>query len=586
MMDELPIRGLTLAFGIRVPGIRISTRGVRIGPRMANVRVGRRGVGASVGPRFARASVGSRGVTVGSGIGPVRVSNRGVQLSGGIGPVRASAGTDRASAEAGLGPFWLGASGRKRRYRSTASRTRSQSHTSEVRNLYGDSRARPKAANSYSDYRAGLAAAGVQRRNKFEIHDAAMQAWMMDLAPLVDLARPYPKAQKPAIPALPDKHEIRKSAVTDLRDAGALSWWPPRRNEAIMCRVAEIRGELRFESVVLKALVEEAFTRFDNLDPAMNLIVLQASFADNAGTAAPIDLDGDHLLVLMSYPLVEDAVWPEVGVFEGDRFTVKKRTKKQTVERYQRNLMCHAAATAKEAFCVQPCLGTVSVVVVPERPGGRLADLPVILGAKFQREEMLRAATISDTSWVRTWDSGLETWDSPDDNDYDESGGVVEGFIEGFSGVSQQGPDPRQAAWESRAGAAARAVSSFLAHSAGIQKTANDTINELDDTWMFRISNKAGFKSVGVLGDLVPADELDAADGNASAESVASPIDTPAHSPEAVYDCLFWTEALEMAEAWTNKQADSGNSKAGGTQPPPESPDGFWDPFVERLKRL
>ena len=497
-------------------------------------------------------------MTVGSRIGPVGVSNRGVRVGGGIGPVRASVGTGRASAGLGLGPFWLGTGGRKRRHRTPASRTRSGPRTSEVRNLYGDSRARPNVASSYGDYRADLAASGVQRRNKFEIHDAAMQAWLMDMAPLVALARPYPKAQKPAIPALPDENEIRKSAKAELRDTDSLSWWPPTRNEAVRDRVAEIRGDLRFESAVLKALVEEAFTRFDNLDPAMNLIVLQASFADNAGTAAPIDLDGDHLLVLMSYPSVEDAIWPEVGVFNDDRFTVKKRTKKQTVERYQRNLMCHTAATAKEAFCVQPHLGTVSVVVVPETPGTRLATLPVTLGAKFEREETLRAATLSDRSWVQTWDSCLQTWDSPDNN----------------------------AAWESRAGAAGGAVSSFLAHSSGILKTANDTINELDDTWMFRIANKAGFKSVGVLGDLVPADELDAASGNTGNEGVASPIDTPAHSPEAVYDCLFWTEALEMAEAWINEQTNSGDSKAGGTQPAPESPDSFWAPFVERLKRL
>ena len=547
-----------MGFGIRLPGLRISTRGVRVGPRMANVRVGRGGVRASVGPSFARVSAGSRGVTVGSRIGPVGVSNRGVRVGGGIGPVRASVGTGRASAGLGLGPFWLGTGGRKRRHRTPASRTRSGPRTSEVRNLYGDSRARPNVTSSYGDYRADLAASGVQRRNKFEIHDAAMQAWLMDMAPLVALARPYPKAQKPAIPALPDENEIRKSAKAELRDTDSLSWWPPTRNEAVRDRVAEIRGDLRFESAVLKALVEEAFTRFDNLDPAMNLIVLQASFADNAGTAAPIDLDGDHLLVLMSYPSVEDAIWPEVGVFNDDRFTVKKRTKKQTVERYQRNLMCHTAATAKEAFCVQPHLGTVSVVVVPETPGTRLATLPVTLGAKFEREETLRAATLSDRSWVQTWDSCLQTWDSPDNN----------------------------AAWESRAGAAGGAVSSFLAHSSGILKTANDTINELDDTWMFRIANKAGFKSVGVLGDLVPADELDAASGNTGNEGVASPIDTPAHSPEAVYDCLFWTEALEMAEAWINEQTNSGDSKAGGTQPAPESPDSFWAPFVERLKRL
>ena len=125
-----------------------------------------------------------------------------------------------------------------------------------------------------------------------------------------------------------------------------------------------------------------------------------------------------------------------------------------------------------------------------------------------------------------------------------------------------------------------------MAHSSGILKTVNDTINELDDTWMFRISNKAGFKSIGVLGDLVPADELDAAGGDTGNEGVASPIDTPAHSPEAVYDCLFWTEALEMAEVWINEQADSGDSRTSRTQPGSEPPDSFWAPFVQRLRSL
>jgi hypothetical protein len=41
-----------------------------------------------------------------------------------------------------------------------------------------------------------------------------------------------------------------------------------------------------------------------------------------------------------------------------------------------------------------------------------------------------------------------------------------------------------------------------------------------------------------------------------------------------------------MAEAWINEQTDSDDSRTGGTQPAPESPDSFWDPFVERLKRL
>ena len=575
-----------MGFGIRFPGVRISTKGVRVGPRIANVKVGRGGIRASVGPSFARVSVGSRGVIVGSRVGPIGVSNRGVRISGGVGPVRASIGGG-GYAELAAGPFWLGKGGRRRRQNSTSvTRSHFSSHTPEGRNLYGDSRARPNAVGNYREYMANLASSGVQRRNKFEIHDAAMQAWLMDMAPLVDLARPYPESKKPVIPALPDDSDIRKLATSELRDSASLSWWPPAREEAIRGRIAEVRGDLCFESAVLNELVGEAFTRFNNLDPAVNLIVLQASFADNAGTAAPIDLDCNHLLVLMSYPSVEDAIWPEVGVFEGKRFTVKKRNKTQTIERYRRNLMCHTAATAKEAFLVQPRLETVNVVVVPEFLEKRLATLPIILGAKFNREETLQVATLLDTSWIEKWDSCLEIWDSPQDGDHGGSGGFGSGFMEGFTGVSMEMPDPHQAAWENRAAAAGGAVSSFMEHASEIIKTANDTLNKLDDTWMFRISNQEGFKSIGVLGDLVPADVLDAAGGNDATEVLASPIGTAAHGPEVVEDCLFWAEALETAAVWMQEQKNNTEVNTDLTQQAPEFPDSFWVPLLKQLKAV
>ena len=64
-----------MGFGLRIPGVRVSTRGIRVGPKFANVKVGRGGVRASVGPRIARVSVGSRGITASTGLGPVHISN-------------------------------------------------------------------------------------------------------------------------------------------------------------------------------------------------------------------------------------------------------------------------------------------------------------------------------------------------------------------------------------------------------------------------------------------------------------------------------------------------------------------------------
>ncbi len=70
------------------PGIRVSTRGVRIGPRVANVRVGRGGAGVSVGPRAARVHVGTRGVGVSSGVGPAVRQDDGLYFPGHHGGVR------------------------------------------------------------------------------------------------------------------------------------------------------------------------------------------------------------------------------------------------------------------------------------------------------------------------------------------------------------------------------------------------------------------------------------------------------------------------------------------------------------------
>ena len=543
-----------MAFGVRLPGIRISTRGVRIGPRFANVRVGRGGVRASVGPSFARVSAGTGGVRVGSRIGPVGVSNRGVRISGGLGPVRASVGTGRSRGSASAGPVWLSTGGRKRRSRSTGGHAHSSAR-SQIRSIYGDSRARPSAGNSFAEYKSNLRAAGIQRRNQYELFDAGMQAWLMDLAPLVSLARPYPEAKMPTVPPLPAEHDVKRAATAELQEVGSLSLWPPTRNQMISERAESIRDDLVFERAVLERLANEAYARFKNMDTAMNLIVLQSAFADNAGTAAPIDLDDDHLLILMSYPSVNDAVWPEKGIVTTEQFKVGKRTKTEMVERYQRNLMCHTAATAKEAFCAQPNLETVSLVVVAEQLRTQLSDLPVLLGAKFDRGPTLKAATVTNSSWVETWDECLAVWDA---------------------GSGE---------WGDLARSGMAAVMGFLHHEKQILGLVNRTLNDLDDTWMFAVSKKEGFAANGVLKDLLPAEQLEAASKAGNDKAFASPIATPAHNPVALHDCLFWCEALEMAQAWKESLPDGRGPIVEGAHQAPDPSDRFWDAFVERLTR-
>jgi hypothetical protein len=155
-----------MGFGIRVPGMRISTRGVRIGPRFASVGVSTRGrVSGSLGPRIARVSISQRGVRLGTGVGPVRVSagQGGLRIGGGLGPVFGSVGKSGLSAGLGVGPVWVGSSFGSGR------------HTNSGETVVSSQR-RMGMSTQYQRYRNDLARAGGRRRTQDEMSVAGINA--------------------------------------------------------------------------------------------------------------------------------------------------------------------------------------------------------------------------------------------------------------------------------------------------------------------------------------------------------------------------------------------------------------------------
>jgi hypothetical protein len=173
-----------MGFGIRVLGVRISTRGVRVGPRMANVRVSYSGrVSASAGPRIARVSVSGSGVRVGAGVGPLgaSVGRGGLRVGAGAGPLFGSVGRGGVRGGIGVGPLWVSSGGRAR------------SH-SAPRNK-GGSPGRIRMSDSYEAYREDLASSGGTRRNRDELRIAGINAAFHEalpvLAPLQTFEAPY-----------------------------------------------------------------------------------------------------------------------------------------------------------------------------------------------------------------------------------------------------------------------------------------------------------------------------------------------------------------------------------------------------------
>ena len=210
-----------MGFGIRVPGVRVSTRGVRVGPRFASVGVSTRGrVSGSVGPRIARVSASPRGIRVGSGIGPVGVSvgRGGLRVGGGVGPIFGSVGRSGVVVGAGLGPIWAatGVGGRKQ------SRSHQPSRASN---------GRMGMSTQYKKYRDEISSSGSGRRTPDEMQIAGINAFLSSVgyltAPLQPFIVPQPMdfneqelaqwAEERAIQILLETKEItqRPAAIPD-----------------------------------------------------------------------------------------------------------------------------------------------------------------------------------------------------------------------------------------------------------------------------------------------------------------------------------------------------------------------------------
>lgn len=465
-----------MGFGIRVPGIRISTRGVRVGPRFANVGVSYRGkVTGSVGPRVARVHVSGRGVRVGTGLGPLSASvgRGGVRVGAGIGPIFGSVGRGGVRVGVGVGPLWATTGGRRSKNRhssggATAPRIRANMRT------------------QYEKYRDDVSQGGSSRRSRDEMRiagiNAAFAAVLPTLAPLQEFSAP-----SVSLPVESSRHkwaenwskqilsakgeysvhlldepkglsnaDLESQARSNLAEEGVhppvhpacvlgfeysgipeeeilYSWSTARarselgfftfvlmrgRRKATIRRIAQqtqsdivsaiplwesatekyrldltrainvlaSEDEARVSDLVSKrnlqlaklaelkkqrielqesalSMVAMAREAFESGDSVVSLIVLQAAFSDNGGTAAPVGLDLGDLLVIMTAPSAEEIIWPE-ELKIGQTLSAKKRSKTDVELDYGIFLLCHTLATAKEAFAVAEHVRRTKIIVI------------------------------------------------------------------------------------------------------------------------------------------------------------------------------------------------------------------------------
>ena len=475
-----------MGFGIRVPGIRISTRGIRVGPRFANVGVSRRGISASAGPRIAKVRVSNRGVGFNTGLGPIRAGTGGVRVGGRVGPVRASVGSRGLVLGISAGPVYVGT-----KVGATGSRSGGQSGLRSVI-LNPESgngrRHRVNFESQYENYKRSLSESGASRRTRNELMVAGVHALMIDLSPYFAVAQefstpepqlsileslpkwawtkswqvleaqqkvfhrpegvPSPLSKKTAeeiaiselvkegirrpvhpsvqkgyqeesIPSLDavinSIIEIKKSEFGSLRKFLSPGKFKSQLNEAALLQISEISKEednwkrslanfqktlnerveilqtkraqeitaiqkqILFEDELVAeqshkllesmndvyGIVNDTYQEFLRGDATITTIVLQTCFSDNGGTAAPVGIDGNDLLIVMVMPEASEVIWPE-KLKTGEFVSATKKTKSDIDFNYEHYLLCHAAGTIKEAFQVQPALNNVKVIILDE----------------------------------------------------------------------------------------------------------------------------------------------------------------------------------------------------------------------------
>jgi len=454
-----------MGFGIRLPGVRVSTRGIRVGAGFANVRVGRGGVGASVGPRIARVSVSNRGVSASAGLGPVHISTRGA----GVRVAGISVSNRGVGASISPGPFWLGGNLSGRRSRTGGART-NRKYTAGLQQGINNSsttflRVSPSLSSSFAEYQADLRNAGVTRRNRFEVRSAAAQSIFWELSTIVSFARNYEAVTTPQVPPIPSNEEIQAKSHEQVLAGLQFKGWRkdgsirPAELSRLAKQVAKSKGQYKLfdknnahviqkEREALKLVVEKdidviaadfiklrtdikskkaeldkaiqvALSKFNQLDPLILGVVMQSLLADNPVPATWGGYQNGCGLVFVAFGDSEQVVWPEVyEVGNNGQIKVRNRLKKDTKELHQTILLRTLLAAGKEVLSATPNLSKVRVIAIDNTKATKTTDRDVWGEITLTQQDLRNLK--ADQSWVPQWNQISSNWEVSGGNIPDE----------------------------------------------------------------------------------------------------------------------------------------------------------------------
>ena len=154
-------------------------------------------------------------------------------------------------------------------------------------------------------------------------------------------------------------------------------------------RVNQERSEHHQEQA---AELDETWNSLVSNEPSVVIEAVDAAFEDNSAPAAPVDVEGDTLSLVMLAP---SEVWiPErkPALTPSGKATTKKMTKAETADAYLTLLSGHLLLTIKEALATAPGIRRVKAVVVRrgERDVYGTTPLEVLLAGTYARDDLVK----------------------------------------------------------------------------------------------------------------------------------------------------------------------------------------------------
>jgi hypothetical protein len=229
------------------------------------------------------------------------------------------------------------------------------------------------------------------------------------LAAIVDIHKvEFPPVQAPVVrpPSPPDEKAFRKGREDE--QLSGISFFKRSLRKEAKERAATLAAQdidaetrrLAEEHQRTQAEADEAWERLNANDPETVIATVDQAFEDNKAPAAPVDVEGSTLSLVMLAPSANEIPDRMPDVTPTGKPTTKKMTKSIRADTYMTLICGHLMATIKEALAVAPGISHTKTVVVREIDPDVFGEgrMEALLAACYARSDLARVQWQNATS--------------------------------------------------------------------------------------------------------------------------------------------------------------------------------------------